>query len=242
MDHRWDELLRAEHRRRVEEGRYGPSPIASNEDVARRDQLALARRRGNSSPWEIGASHWDQRDLYTRSAATDASGYAQGPSVHPAIGSYAYHRDVSPQLDAFAGDGPSLEEREANPWLNYGRYGASAEEGVWNRVKHGASRVVGTLTGRHHGSGPRGWRRADDNVREDVCEALAYHPALDASDITVTAEAGEVTLAGTVPDRASKRLAEELADRCRGVEDVHNRLVVRKDEDDLAFTSPIPSF
>ena len=49
----------------------------------------------------------------------------------------------------------------------------------------------------------------------------------------------EVTLEGTVTDRASKRLAERITERCRGVEDVHNRLVVRKSDDDLSFTTPI---
>ena len=241
MDHRWDELLQAEHRRRVEEGRYGSRPIESDEDIARRDQLALARRRVNKSPWEIGAAHWDQRDLYTRNTAIDDSGYARGPSIHPDIGSYAYHREVDPESVRLSMDG--LYEREAYPWLNYTDRAARAPGGraVWDKVKHGASRVVGTLTGRHRGSGPKGWRRSDDTIREDVCEALADHPSLDASDITVTVESGEVTLEGTVRDRSSKRLAEELVEHCRGVEDVHNRLAISKDDDDMAFTSPIPA-
>jgi hypothetical protein len=44
----------------------------------------------NKSPWQIGAAHWDQRDLYTQNARTDAGGYGLGPPVHPADGSYAY--------------------------------------------------------------------------------------------------------------------------------------------------------
>lgn len=46
----------------------------------------------NKSPWEIGASHWDQRDLYTQNARTDDGGYGLGPAIHPEEGSYAYHR------------------------------------------------------------------------------------------------------------------------------------------------------
>ncbi len=244
MDHRWDEMLQAEHRRRVEEGRYGSRPIESDEDVAHRDQLALARSRVNKSPWEIGAAHWDQRDLYTRNTHTDDSGYGKGPSIHPEVGSYAYHRDV-PERVRRPENGPSLYEREAYPWLNYEamqRKDEHGDERVWDRMKHGASRMARTLIGRHHGTGPKGWRRADDSVREDVCEAFAYDPALDASDIEVTVQNGEVTLAGTVRDRTSKRLAEQLCEQCRGVEDVHNRLVVRKDDDDMAFTAPIAAF
>ncbi len=165
----------------------------------------------HKSPWEIGAAHWDQRDLYTRNARNDDAGYARGPSMHPDVGSYAYQRDVPPVSPL---GGPSVVQREADPWLNYGP---------------------------HHGTGPKGWKRSDASVREDVCEALAYHPSLDASDIEVTVKDREVTLEGTVTDRASKRLAETISERCRGVEDVHNRLVVRKiDDDNLSFTAPIP--
>jgi hypothetical protein len=215
MDHRWDEMLQAEHRRRVEQSRYEKGQIARDPDVERRDQLELARRRVNKSPWEIGAAHWDQRDLYTTNDRTDEAGYARGPSVHPDVGSYAYHRDeVPPKSERRSADGPSLYEREAWPWLNY------------ERVQ----------------KGPKGWLRADEAIREDACEALAYHPYLDASDIEVDVRAGEVTLSGTVKNRASKRLAETLVETVRGVHDVHNRLTIRKDDDDLAFTAPIPAF
>jgi len=215
MDHRWDEMLQAEHRRRVEQSRYAKGPIERDADVERRDQLELARRRVNKSPWEIGASHWDQRDLYTRNNHIDDSGYARGPSVHPEVGSYAYHRDdAPPKSERYPADGPSLYEREAWPWLNYERMQ----------------------------KGPKGWQRADDAIREDACEALAYHPYLDASDIEVEVKSGEVTLSGTVRNRASKRLAEALVEPVRGVNDVHNRLTIRKDDDELAFSAPIPSF
>lgn len=216
MDHRWDEMLQAEHRRRVEEARFAGRRIEDDPDVDRRDQLAAARNRVNKSPWEIGASHWDQRDLYTRGNDTDESGYRRGPSVHPAEGSYAYHRDEPPPPSMrYRDGGPSVYEREAWPWLNYDRM---------------------------QSAGPKGWRRADDVIREDVCEALAYQHELDATDVEVEVKDAEVTLKGTVVDRHAKRLAEHLVEGVRGVEDIHNRLTIRKDDDDLAFTAPIPAF
>jgi hypothetical protein len=249
MDHRWDEMLQAEHRRRVEQSRYEKDQVARDPDVERRDQLELARTRArvNRSPWEIGASHWDQRDLYTRNGQSGDAGYARGPSVHPEVGSYAYHRDgAPPKSQRYAADGPNLYEREAWPWLNYERVQPITDwesDGVWGRVKHEAQLVVGKITGHPHAhKGPKGWVRADDAIREDACEALAYHPDLDASDIEVEVKSGEVTLSGTVRNRESKRLAEALVERVRGIHDVHNRLTIRKDDDDLAFTAPVPAF
>jgi hypothetical protein len=249
MDHRWDELLQAEHRRRVEAARFGKAAIEDDPEVERRDQLELARARArvNRSPWEIGAAHWDQRDLYTTSSELDAAGYALGPSVHPDVGSYAYHRDhIVPGAEGPPASGPNLYEREAWPWLNYERLQAIPDDeggGMWGRMKHEASRVVGALTGHPHmHKGPKGWRRADAAIREDVCEALAYDGVLDASDIEVEVKDSEVTLKGTVRDRPSKRRAETLAERVRSVHDVHNRLTIRKDDDDMAFTSPVPAF
>jgi hypothetical protein len=61
-----------------------------------------------------------------------------------------------------------------------------------------------------------------------VNEELTRHPEIDASEIGVRVENGEVTLTGKVEDRHQKRLAEDLAERCSGVNDVHNQLKVDK--------------
>lgn len=78
----------------------------------------------------------------------------------------------------------------------------------------------------YRGIGPRGYRRDDARIRDDVCDALTESDALDASNITVTTQDGVVKLAGTVPHRLMKRLAEDLADGCPGVRDVENLLRV----------------
>ena len=49
--------------------------------------------------------------------------------------------------------------------------------------------------GRHSGRGPKGWQRSDERIREDVSERLADHPHIDASEIEVTVNNGEITLA-----------------------------------------------
>jgi osmotically-inducible protein OsmY len=76
------------------------------------------------------------------------------------------------------------------------------------------------------GRGPRGYRRRDETIREELCENLTDNPDLDATDIDVTVEDGEVTLSGTVDDRDARWLAEDLAEALSGVRAVHNRLRV----------------
>lgn len=78
----------------------------------------------------------------------------------------------------------------------------------------------------HAGRGPRNYQRSDDRIEEDVNEALTRHPGLDASEIEVKVSNGEVTLSGTVDSRQDKRMAEDAAESCPGVRDVHNQLRV----------------
>jgi hypothetical protein len=63
-------------------------------------------------------------------------------------------------------------------------------------------------------------------IEEDVNERLTWHPYLDATDIHVRVNDGEVTLEGTVDSRQAKRLAEDVAEAVWGVTEVHNRLRV----------------
>ena len=78
----------------------------------------------------------------------------------------------------------------------------------------------------YRGIGPRGYRRDDARIHEDVCDALTECDALDAGNITVKVQEGVVRLSGSVPHRLMKRLAEDLADDCSGVRDIENALRV----------------
>lgn len=128
-------------------------------------------------------------------------------------------RNVREPFDVWAGSdfrgyGGDVRHRGQRLSGAYGRGTAyhSVESDTWE------------IPGPHSGKGPRGYRRSDDRIHEDVCDRLASHGRLDASRLDVQVENGEVTLEGTVEDRRQKRLAEALAEGVRGVEDVHNRL------------------
>lgn len=78
------------------------------------------------------------------------------------------------------------------------------------------------------GRGPKGYRRSDERIREDVCERFTAHGELDPTDVEVCVRGGEVMLSGTISTRAQKRLAEDIAEAVFGVVEVHNHLRVRR--------------
>jgi hypothetical protein len=82
------------------------------------------------------------------------------------------------------------------------------------------------------GVGPRGYRRSDERILEDVCDLLTRDDDVDASGMTVRVEDGEVVLEGQVPDRFTKHAAERAVEHVSGVHDVHNRLQVQRQAGD----------
>jgi len=113
-------------------------------------------------------------------------------------------------------------------------YGVHDERGWWDRTKDEVRSWMGDTDAEHRrqadhrGRGPKGYTRSDDRIREDVSDRLMEDWGVDATDIEVLVQAGEVTLSGTVDGRESKRRAENIAATVLGVQDVQNNLRVRK--------------
>lgn len=76
------------------------------------------------------------------------------------------------------------------------------------------------------GRGPKGYARSDSRILEDVSDSLSDDHLVDASEIDVGVENGEVTLSGTVDSRAAKRRAEDCIAEISGVRHVQNNLRV----------------
>jgi hypothetical protein len=109
----------------------------------------------------------------------------------------------------------------------YGAFGGteSGRQGrVWQQLGGASQSTEGWPRGEHRGKGPKGYKRSDDRIREDVCDRLSDDDELDASEITVAVKDGEVTLEGSVSDRRAKQRAEDLAESVGGVRDVDNKL------------------
>jgi hypothetical protein len=80
------------------------------------------------------------------------------------------------------------------------------------------------------GKGPKGWKRSDERIKDEVCEALNDSYSVDASEIEVNVKEGHVILTGTIEGRDAKREVEHLVDGIRGVEDVQNNLKLNRKE------------
>lgn len=80
---------------------------------------------------------------------------------------------------------------------------------------------------KHRGKGPRGYKRSDARISEDVHDRLSDDPYLDATNIAVEVNDREVTLSGLVDHRHDKRRAEDCAESVSGVTHVQNNLRVR---------------
>lgn len=118
----------------------------------------------------------------------------------------------------------------ANPYRAFQDPGRGPEEGpaseqrppTW-RGAHGPEPLP------RYPRGPKGYKRSDERIREDVCDRIARTPSIDSSDVEVSVTGGEVTLTGTVPLRSMKWELEQLAESVFGVLEVNVQLKVRRE-------------
>ena len=119
------------------------------------------------------------------------------------------------------------------------RHGSGQEEdrGWWDRASDTVASWFGDeeaerrrrMDQRHdeareyRGRGPKGYRRSDERIKEDVNDRLS-EGYLDASDVEVAVQNAEVTLTGTVNSRMDKRRAEDIAEAVSGVTHDEHRL------------------
>jgi hypothetical protein len=81
------------------------------------------------------------------------------------------------------------------------------------------------------GKGPKGYRRSDNRVYEEVCETLLRSPDVDAHQVSVRVNEGTVVLEGWVDGRQAKKIAEYIIEDLPGVEDVRNELLIVRPQD-----------
>ena len=182
--------------------------------------------------WGGGQSGWQHREApgmygqggFGQQGWHGQGAYGEGPQSWQGQG---LGRDYSRREYGF-------QSGERDTWdSGYGQGGGFAGRG-YGMQEHGTAGqgmqgygLQGGRTGQHGGRGPKGYRRSDERIREDINEELTRHPEIDASEIEVSVQGGEVTLSGTVDERRDKRLAEDITEHCSGVVEVHNQLRVK---------------
>lgn len=202
-----------------ERGYPGDGGYAANNEQWR---TGYPRTGGGGEPWRTnenwrtygqgGNESWQQdygRDRYREPwqgrggerSMTTTQGYYEGYGPR---GSY----------EPYSGDG--------------GRSGSELYGRSPSGSRYGDAGETGYARGPHTGRGPRGYRRSDDRICEEVCDRLEQHGWMDASELDVEVHDGEVTLKGDVDSRQQKRLAEDIAEGVAGVKDVHNELRVHE--------------
>lgn len=235
---------RMDRDREEEEGRYGRTRGASRGDLYGRDESSESMYRnenerpgynryyrGDEQRWrEQPRGAWQQdmdRGVYGGPEYGDDFGRTSDMSGYsPRSGHDQQQRFSMPQdwqRDRWEQGGRDFSESQRGM-----RGGMHGERGGMSRWARG-SRYEEDDRG-FRGRGPKDYQRSDDRIREDVCDLLTDNPQIDASDITVRVESGEVTLEGKVDTRRVKHLAEDLIDECcTGVKDIHNNLRVSRE-------------
>lgn len=92
--------------------------------------------------------------------------------------------------------------------------------------RHDHDRRIFATMDDYYRTAPKGYRRRDSGIKDEVCELLKWDPDVDATEVEVSVENGVVTLRGTVDSRHAKRRAERALDHVFGVLDVQNQLGV----------------
>lgn len=113
---------------------------------------------------------------------------------------------------------------------SYGLGSYHENDAIRNYPNHAYDYGRAMERGDHYGKGPKGWKRSDDRIKEEVCEALNDSSFVDASDIDVSVKEGIVSLSGNVESREVKLEAERCVERVRGVFDVQNGLRVERSQ------------
>lgn len=162
-----------------------------------------------------------------RHRVEDEYSYIRGPYLSSGI------EDPDRQGDAFDMTGGSRNPNQGGLDLGGGMdedwdrelglrdsFGPGSQDFDWESVR-------GPFTGK----GPKGYKRSNEQIRSEICERLTMHGYIDATDIEVQVEDGEVILEGTVDSRQAKRLAEDVAESVVSVKDVHNRLRIRQEQE-----------
>lgn len=158
-----------------------------------------------------------QRSGYSQRSSYPSGGYRSGES-------YGSGRDYDYDRDRYDRGSQGYGNEDRGWWDRASDAVASwfGDEDAERRRRMDEQRA------HRRGRGPKGYRRSDERIKEDVNDRLSDDYYIDASDVEVAVENSEVTLTGTVKSRSDKRRIEDIAESVSGVTNVENRLRVKQ--------------
>jgi len=204
-----------------------------NSDVDRNDWSSSSDNYGGSRGGQFGGhqSFSGRGESGYGQSGYNQSGYGQGNSGRGGYGQSGYSSGRSQMTERYGNQSGSFQGGRSGEWFSGdgrsqpGDNQWHPEQSQWQPGSQQGTQGM-QQRGQHYGKGPKGYSRSDDRIKEDLSDRMMTHPDLDASDIDMDINQGEVTLRGSVDSRQSRRLAEDLCEDCHGVRQVNNQLRV----------------
>jgi osmotically-inducible protein OsmY len=200
--------------------------------------------RGFSGNRSYNTRDYDRQRNYGSRGGTDRDDYRDDYREYRTYGGRAggHYSDTGSSYGRGYDRSPSsdYEERDERGWWDK----ASDEVASWLGDEDAARRrrMDARNQGQHTGKGPKNYKRSDSRIEEDINDRLTYESYIDASDVTVSVENGEVTLTGTVLNRYAKRQVEDIAESVRGVTNVENRLRIKREDQSIMNATTSDTF
>lgn len=214
-------------------GQYGSGMDRDRQSYGRQDDGGLGRSMGGQGYGSMGRDSRGMGEAYRDSQGISNQGYS-GRGYGSSSSGQDYGRGggrgyggMGQDRSGYSDDYSSGMRQGAysDPYQGNPGYSSGSSMGSYGRDNDMGSGMTS-----HRGKGPKGYQRSDERLKEMVSEALEDEHGVDASDVEVKVENGEVTLTGTVQDRSQKRRAEDCAEGVRGIRDVHNQIRVKRND------------
>ncbi len=199
--------------------------------------------QGDTSSWRRGNPFDPSRGWTLEEGFRGENRFIGDPRLRAALCSAAASRATTAR--------PASSTRAA-AWATAAAWAATARKG---ELGHGGGQMgsyddLGSSAydstfisgGPRFAKGPKGYQRSDERIkRRCVSDRIWHLDRIDASDVEIHVQNGEVTLTGTVTDRRAKWDLENLVDQIGGVNEIHNQLRLRRDESAMSGTVESPS-
>jgi hypothetical protein len=219
------------------QGQYGQGQYGQGQGQYGQGQGQYGQGQGQYGQGQYGQGQYGQGQ-YGQGQYGGQYGQGQYGQGHYGSGQYGsqYGQGQYGQGFGVAPGGYTPSNNNSNYGSSYGgSYGPSY--GSYGQGRSGSFGSGYGSQGRNRQlRGPKGYKRSDERIREDICDRLSMQD-IDSSEIEVTVSNGEVTLAGTVSDRSMKWEAEQVCDAVQGVNEINNQIRVKRMQESASGTT-----